>query len=132
MTRDSVRRALRTFIITTLALFVPGLLGWLNDVTAWASGNGERPFPDGHGLLFLAVSACVAGIIAAVNLLWNVLEDAAGKGMLRNVAPRHRDEGGYFRILNVLNDSTHGVTFHGPSRDRTLPGKARIRARRQR
>lgn len=84
MTRESIRRALRTFIITTLALFVPGLLGWLNDVTVWANGNGERPFPDGHGLLFLAVSACVAGIVAAVNLVWNAIEDASGRGLLRH------------------------------------------------
>lgn len=91
MTRDSLRRAVRTFIITTLALFIPGLLGWLNDVTAWAAGNGERPFPDGHGLLFLLVSACVAGIVAAVNLAWNAIEDAAGRGVLRT--PPKRTDG---------------------------------------
>jgi TRAP-type C4-dicarboxylate transport system permease small subunit len=85
MTRESIRRALRTFIITTLALFIPGLLGWLNDVTAWAAGNGERPFPDGHSLVFLLVSACVAGLVAVINLVWNVIEDATGKGMLRDV-----------------------------------------------
>lgn len=88
MTRDSIRRALRTFIITTVALFVPGLLGWLNDVTEWAAGNGERPFPDGHGLLFLLVSACVAGVVAVVNLLWNAIEDGAGHGLLRRVPPK--------------------------------------------
>ena len=83
MTRDSVRRALRTFIITTLALFIPGLLGWLNELTAWASSHGERPFPDGHGLAYLGVSACVAGVVAVVNLLWNAVEDKAGAKMLR-------------------------------------------------
>lgn len=88
MTRDAVRRALRTFLITTLALFVPGLLGWLNDLTQWASSEGQRPFPDGHGLVYLAVSAIVAGVVAVINLLWNVVEDAAGKGLLRNVPPR--------------------------------------------
>lgn len=88
MTRDAVRRALRTFLITTLALFVPGLLGWLNDLTQWASSEGQRPFPDGHGLVYLAVSAIVAGVVAVINLLWNVIEDAAGKGLLRNVPPR--------------------------------------------
>lgn len=84
MSRDSLRRAIRTFIITTLALFIPGLLGWLNDITAWARGNGETPFPDGHGLLFLLVSACIAGLISLVNLVWNMIEDAAGKGVLRS------------------------------------------------
>lgn len=85
MSRDAVRRAIRTFIITTLALFVPGLLGFLNDLTEWASSEGQRPFPDGHGLAYLAVSAIVAGVVAVINLLWNVVEDAAGKGFLRTV-----------------------------------------------
>jgi len=88
MSRDSLIRALRTFVITTLALFIPGLLGWLNDVTAWATSNGERPFPDGHGLAYLGVSACVAGVVAAVNLLWNAIEDATGKGLLRTPPPK--------------------------------------------
>ena len=88
MSRDSVRRAIRTFIITTLGLFIPGLLGWLNDVTRWANGNGETPFPDGSGLLFLAISACVGGIVALVNLVWNMLEDAWGKGLLRDPGAR--------------------------------------------
>lgn len=85
MTRDSLRRAIRTFIITTLGLFIPGLLGWLNDLTSWARGEGSTPFPDAHGLAYLAVSAIVAGVIALVNLLWNFVEDAAGKGLLRTV-----------------------------------------------
>ena len=84
MTRDSLRRALRTFIITTVALFIPGLLGWLNAVTEWARGEGSTPFPDAHGLAYLGVSAIVAGVVAVVNLLWNAVEDATGKGLLRN------------------------------------------------
>ena len=83
MTRDSLRRALRTFIITTVALFIPGLLGWLNAVTEWARGEGSTPFPDAHGLAYLGVSAIVAGVVAVVNLLWNAVEDATGKGLLR-------------------------------------------------
>ena len=84
MTRDSLRRAIRTFLITTLALFVPGLLGWLNELTQWAGSEGQRPFPDGTSLAYLGVSAIVAGVVAVVNLLWNAVEDATGKGLLRN------------------------------------------------
>lgn len=80
----SVKRALRTFVITTLALFIPGLLGWLNDLTAWARDQGSTPFPDAHGLLFLGVSAVVAGVIALINLIWNLIEDKWGKGFLRD------------------------------------------------
>jgi hypothetical protein len=88
MTRDSIRRAIRTFIITTLALFIPGLLGWLNDLTAWARGEGSTPFPDAHGLAYLGVSAIVAGVVALINAVWNAVEDASGKGLLRDVPPR--------------------------------------------
>lgn len=84
MTRDSLRRALRTFLITTLALFIPGLLGWLNALTDWARGQGSTPFPDAHGLAYLGVSAITAGVVALVNLAWNAIEDATGKGVLRN------------------------------------------------
>lgn len=88
MSRESIRRAIRTFVITTLALFIPGLLGWLNDLTAWARGEGSTPFPDAHGLVYLAVSAIVAGVVALVNLAWNAVEDASGRGFLRAVPPR--------------------------------------------
>lgn len=83
MSRGSVRRAIRTFVIATLALFIPGLLGWLHALTEWANNNGSTPFPDAHGLAYLGVSAIAGGVIALVNLAWNWIEDASGKGMLR-------------------------------------------------
>ncbi len=92
MTRDSILRAVRTFIITTLALFIPGLLGWLHDLTEWSRAEGQVPFPDGKGLAYLGVSAIVAGVIAVVNLLWNAIEDGLGTGMLRQ--PPARTPGG--------------------------------------
>lgn len=79
----SVRRAIRTFVIATLTLAVPGLLGWLNDLTAWAASEGGTPFPDARGLAYLAVSAIVGGVISLVNLLWNWIEDTSGHGFLR-------------------------------------------------
>lgn len=88
MSNDSVRRAIRTFLITTTALFIPGLLGWLNDLTAWASSEGQRPFPNGQGLVYLGVSAIVAGVVAVVNLAWNAIEDASGHAVLRETPPR--------------------------------------------
>ena len=44
----------------------------------------QRPFPDATSLAYLGVSAIVAGVVATVNLLWNALEDAWGKGLLRD------------------------------------------------
>ncbi|MCT2291741.1 MULTISPECIES: hypothetical protein [Bacteria] len=87
LARDAVRRAIRTWLITTLGLLVPGLLGWLHALTAWADGQGSTPFPDAHGLAYLAVSASVAGVVAVLNLLWNAVEDRAGRGLLRDVHP---------------------------------------------
>lgn len=96
MTRDSLRRAIRTFLIATLALFLPGLLGWLNALTEWARGEGSTPFPDAHGLAYLGVSAITAGVIALVNLVVTSIEDAYGKGLLRDVPPAPpRGQGGF-------------------------------------
>jgi len=86
--KDSVRRAIRTFVITTLGLWIPGLLGWLNDLTQWARDEGSTPFPDAHGLVYLAVAAITAGVVSLVNLLWNWVEDAAGRGFLRDIPPK--------------------------------------------
>jgi hypothetical protein len=83
LAKPSVARAVRTFVIAFLTILIPGLLGWLHDVTAWANGQGATPFPDAHGLAYLGVSAVVAGFIACVNLLVNWLEDATGKAVLR-------------------------------------------------
>jgi hypothetical protein len=83
LNNQSVRRALRTFVISTLALAIPGLLGWLNALTEWAAGEGSTPFPDARGLLFVVVAAITAGVIAVVNLVWNWIEDVSGKAMLR-------------------------------------------------
>lgn len=88
MSRESVRRALRTYVIAFLALFIPGLLGWLNALTEWARTEGQAPFPDYHSLAYLGVVAIVAGVIGVVNLVWNWVEDRAGAGMLRNVDGR--------------------------------------------
>lgn len=105
MTRDSILRAVRTFIITTLTLFIPGLLGWLHEMTEWAKAAGERPFPDGHDLSFLGVAAIVAGFVAVVNLIWNGIEDGLGKGMLRNppvpVRPPRTESGQIERLLII-------------------------------
>lgn len=84
---DTIRRIIRTFVIAFATVLVPGLLGWLNDVSQWASTNGQHPFPNAHNLSYLAVSAVVAGFIAAGNAIWLVVENVSGRGFLRNAAP---------------------------------------------
>lgn len=82
--RDStnVKRALRGAAAVFLTLFVPGLLGWLNQLTGWAPG---LPFPDLHPLGALFVSSLLAAAVGLVNLVINALETALGKGFLRVV-----------------------------------------------
>lgn len=87
ISKSSVKRAVRTFVITTLALFIPGLLGWLNDLTVWAADQGSTPFPDAVGLAYLAVSAITGGVVGVVQLIWNYVEDITGKGFLRDMTP---------------------------------------------
>lgn len=85
--RENVKRAFRGFLVTFATLFLPGLLGWLNAITQWAHSAGTTPFPDAHGLGYLAVSALVAATVGVVNLLWNATETASGKAVLRYVPP---------------------------------------------
>lgn len=80
---EALKRAARTFGYAFLGLMVPGVLGWLHAFTDWAQDGGQAPFPDATSLLYLALSAIGSGCIAVVNLLGIVVEDAAGKPVLR-------------------------------------------------
>lgn len=102
MSRESIRRVIRTWLIVTIGLFLPGLLGWLNAVTEWAKGQGSTPFPDAHGLAYLGVSAITAGVVAVINLIWNAVEDASGKGFLRTVPPVTKGQAGAVSLHHVI------------------------------
>jgi hypothetical protein len=84
---DAFRRATRTFMFAFLGIAVPGFLGFLNDVTSWASSDGQRAFPDAHNLTFLLVSAASAAMIALLNLVWVAIEDKTGRALLRTPTP---------------------------------------------
>ena len=80
----SVRLAIRTFLQAFLALFIPGLFGWLNALTEWAKTEGQTPFPDAMSLAYLGVVAIVAGFVSVSTLLWNLFEGSTGKSLLHN------------------------------------------------
>jgi len=103
MSRDSLRRVARTFLIAFLGIAIPGLLSWLHDLTEWANGQGQTPFPDARSLAFLAIAAICAGFIALLNLLVVWVEDSTGKGFLRTVPPKpRRGERGSMTTVEVL------------------------------
>lgn len=102
MSRDSLRRALRTFLQTALALLVPGLLGWLNAITEWARGEGQTPFPDARSFAYVGIVAILSGIIAAVTLLWNMIEDALGHGVLRTPPAGNPGDAGRADVLTAV------------------------------
>lgn len=84
---DSFKRVIRTFLIAFLGIFIPGALGFMNDVTSWATNGGQQPFPDMHSVAYLGVSALSAAMIAVLNYVWNLVEDKTGKGLLRDTPP---------------------------------------------
>lgn len=105
-TRDALARIARTFLWAFLGVLIPGSLGWLNDLTAWAKSQGQTPFPDAHSLAFVGVAAISAGCIAVLNALVLVVENVTGVGILRRVpAPpdtRRWNERGYVSPWGLL------------------------------
>ena len=101
---DAARRVIRTFLIAFVGLAVPGFLGWLNDLTSWANSHGQRPFPDAHSLVYLAVSAIGAGVIAVLNAIVVMIENGSGKALLRDVpAPaKPKDQAGQVDVPLLL------------------------------
>lgn len=83
MNRDAVKRAARTFIYSFLGLMLPAVLGFANDISAWAASNGQGAFPDARNLTYALVAAVMAGVIAVVNYVGVLLEDGSGKQFLR-------------------------------------------------
>lgn len=81
------KKAVRTFIYAFLATTLVGYLGWLNQVTAWATSNGQAPFPDASNLTYVTVSGFTAGVIGLVNGIGLWLENMTGHAVLRNVPP---------------------------------------------
>lgn len=80
--KDAAKSALRVWVFTTLGLWIPGLLGWVHDVSAWADQKGAPAFPDPSNLAFLFVAALTAAFPAAVAGVVRYLENIAGHSVL--------------------------------------------------
>lgn len=82
--KDAAKSALRVWIFTTIGLWIPGLLGWINEVTQWANQKGAPPFPDPSNVAFLFVAALTAAFPAAIAGIVRVIENKSG----HVIAPR--------------------------------------------
>lgn len=80
--KDAALAALRVWVFTTIGLWIPGLLGWVNEVSSWASQKGAPPFPDPSNLAFLFVAALTAAFPAAVAGVVRLFENASGQNLL--------------------------------------------------
>lgn len=80
--KDAAKSALRVWLFTTVGLWIPGLLGWINEVTQWAAQKGAPAFPDPSNLAYLFVAALTAAFPAAVAGIVRLLENASGHTIL--------------------------------------------------
>ena len=80
--KDAAKSAALVWLYTTIGLWIPGLLGWINEVTKWADQKGAPPFPNPTNLAFLFVSALTAAFPAAVALGIRLFENVSGVTIL--------------------------------------------------
>ena len=80
--KDALKSAFLVWLFTTVGLFIPGMLGWIQEVTQWANQQGAPAFPDPSNLAYLFVAALTAAFPAAVAGLVRFIENATGKGFL--------------------------------------------------
>jgi hypothetical protein len=84
--KDAAKSAALVWLYTTIGLWIPGLLGWINEVTQWANSKGAPPFPDPSSLAFLFVAALTGAFPAAVAGLVRYIENVSGKSILPRTA----------------------------------------------
>jgi hypothetical protein len=85
---DAAKSAALVWLYGTLGLFVPGMFGWINEVSKWASEKGAQPFPDPSNLAFVFVAALTAAFPAGVAFLIRFIENVSGKQILPRTASR--------------------------------------------
>lgn len=89
----NARSALRVFVYTFLASFVPAVLGFLNDLLEWTDGGS---FPAVDTLGKAVVAAVVGAIAAGIAFVYNALPIGASSSYSQAdppaVAPNFPDE----------------------------------------
>lgn len=85
---DALKGAFRVWLFTTLGLWIPGLLGWIAEVTKWAEQRGAPAFPDPSNLAYLFVAALTAAFPAALAGVWRLIENFSGHSLARAAGPQ--------------------------------------------
>lgn len=80
--KDAAKSAALVWFFTTVGLWLPGLFGWINEVTKWADQKGAPAFPDPSNLAYIFVAALTAAFPAAVAGLIRYAENVSGKKLL--------------------------------------------------
>lgn len=80
--KDPLISFFRAWVVGTLMLWIPGLFGWVHEVSEWADQKGAPPFPDPSNLAFLFVAALTAAFPAAGMAILRIIENAAGRSVL--------------------------------------------------
>lgn len=87
-----LKRALRTFLFSFVAIFGLSLVGWLNDVVQWANDNqAANVFPDPAVLVKAAISAAAAAASGLVSFVVNFAEDVKGGSALLGAKTQRND-----------------------------------------
>lgn len=103
--RDALRAAAMTALWTFVGLFSMSLTGWLQDVVAWATGDGGLvAFPDPAVLVKAAVAAVGAAFAGIGNALFRL---AQASGFLPGQPPvyaetRRGDSGQSTAFVNAV------------------------------
>ena len=105
--KDAAKSALLVWLFTTVGLFVPGMLGWIQEVTQWANQKGAPAFPDPSNLAYLFVAALTAAFPAAVAGIVRYIENASGTRLLPRTAsapvpPARRGDRGESTIALIV------------------------------
>lgn len=84
--KDALKAFVRVWIIGTVMLWLPGLFGWIHEVTSWADSKGAQAFPDPSNLAFLFVAALTSAFVAAGAGILRYVENISGHTVLPRAA----------------------------------------------
>lgn len=118
---DTIKRVLRTLVISFVGLYIPAVIGFLGDLTKWAGAHGQTPFPELSNLGYAGVAAIAAALITILNLVVNLVEDASGKTLPGFLSRPLRPKGAEVPTVIPGHSVNDGPANTTPDRDTRPP-----------